>query len=107
MIILLCVRESHLTRTSLFRWGTSLRTELLINRSEFLKDLRINEDSVDFPVGFPLPVLMFKKIWKTCSLCSTLPGRFVPVPFQAIGLTGSQLATYVSIPSFKNAKSGQ
>ena len=50
---------------------------------------------------------MSKKIWKNCPLCSTLPERFVPVPFHAIGLTGSQLATYVSIRSFKDSKSGQ
>ena len=44
---------------------------------------------------------------KPCPLCSSLPERFVPVPFHAIGLTGSQLATYVSIRSFKNSKTGR
>ena len=48
-----------------------------------------------------------KKTWRNCPLCSTLPERFVPVPFLAIGLTGSQLATYVSIRSFKDSKSGR
>ena len=40
-------------------------------------------------------------------LCKALPRRFVPVPFHAIGLTGSELATYVSIRSFKNSKTGK
>ena len=50
-----------------------------------------------------------KKKKKTilCPLCKGLPRRFVPVPFHAIGLTGSQLATYVSIRSFKNSKTGK
>ena len=49
---------------------------------------------------------MRKKKKKTilCPLCKGLPRRFVPVPFHAIGLTGSQLATYVSIRSFKNSR---
>ena len=49
---------------------------------------------------------MTKKKKKTilCPLCKGLPRRFIPVPFQAIGLTGSQLATYISIRSFKNSK---
>ena len=43
-----------------------------------------------------------------CPLCKALPRRFVPVPFHAIGrLTGSQLATYVSIRSFKNSSTGK
>ena len=48
---------------------------------------------------------MRKKKKKTilCPLCKALPRRFVPVPFHAIGLTGSQLATYVSIRSFRNS----
>ena len=52
---------------------------------------------------------MTKKKKKTilCPLCKGLPRRFVPVPFHAIGLTGSQLATYVSIRSFKNSKTGK
>ena len=46
-----------------------------------------------------------KKKTILCPLCKGLPRRFVPVPFHAIGrLTGSQLATYVSIRSFKNSK---
>ena len=47
-----------------------------------------------------------KKKKKTilCPLCKGLPRRFVPVPFHAIGLTGSELATYISIRSFKNSK---
>ena len=49
-----------------------------------------------------------KKKTILCPLCSTLPRRFVPVPFHAIGrLTGSELATYVSIRSFKNSKTGK
>ena len=41
---------------------------------------------------------------KACPRCAALPRRFVPVPFHAIGrLTGSELATYVSIRSFKNS----
>ena len=44
-----------------------------------------------------------KKKTTFCPRCSALPARFVPVPFHAIGLTGSQLATYVSIRSFKNS----
>ena len=47
---------------------------------------------------------MTKKKTILCPLCKGLPRRFVPVPFQAIGLTGSQLATYISIRSFKNSK---
>ena len=43
-----------------------------------------------------------KKKTTFCPRCSALPDRFVPVPWEAIGLTGSQLATYVSIRSFKN-----
>ena len=52
---------------------------------------------------------MTKKKKKTilCPLCKGLPRRFVPIPFHAIGLTGSQLATYVSIRSFKNSKTGR
>ena len=42
-----------------------------------------------------------------CPQCSALPRRFIPVPFHAIGLTGSQLATYVSIRSFKNSRTGK
>ena len=50
-----------------------------------------------------------KKKKKTilCPLCKGLPRRFVPVPFHAIGLTGSELATYVSIRSFKNSSTGK
>ena len=50
-----------------------------------------------------------KKKKKTilCPLCKGLPRRFVPIPWEAIGLTGSQLATYVSIRSFKNSKTGR
>ena len=48
-----------------------------------------------------------KKKTTFCPRCSALPARFVPVPFHAIGLTGSQLATYVSIRSFKNSKTGR
>ena len=50
---------------------------------------------------------MTKKKTVLCPLCKGLPRRFVPVPFHAIGLTGSQLATYVSIRSFKNSKTGK
>ena len=50
---------------------------------------------------------MKKKKTILCPLCKGLPRRFVPVPFRAIGLTGSQLATYVSIRSFKNSKTGK
>ncbi len=42
-----------------------------------------------------------------CPLCKGLPRHFVTVPFHAIGLTGSQLATYVSIRSFKNSSTGK
>ena len=42
-----------------------------------------------------------------CPLCKGLPRRFVPIPWEAIGLTGSQLATYVSIRSFKNSLTGR
>ena len=43
-----------------------------------------------------------------CPLCKGLPRRFVPVPFHAIGrLTGSELATYVSVRSFKNSSTGK
>ena len=49
-----------------------------------------------------------KKETIPCPRCSALPRRFVPIPFHAIGrLTGSQLATYVSIRSFKNSKTGK
>ena len=50
-----------------------------------------------------------KKKTKTilCPLCKGLPRRFVPVPWEAIGLKGSELATYVSIRSFKNSKTGR
>ena len=53
---------------------------------------------------------MTKKKNKTilCPLCKGLPRRFVPVPFHAIGrLTGSELATYVSVRSFKNSSTGK
>ena len=50
---------------------------------------------------------MTKKKTVLCPLCKGLPRRFVPVPFHAIGLTGSQLATYVSIRSFKNSSTGK
>ena len=50
---------------------------------------------------------MTKKKTILCPLCKGLPRRFVPVPFHAIGLTGSQLATYISIRSFKNSKTGK
>ena len=52
---------------------------------------------------------MTKKKKKTilCPLCKGLPRRFVPIPWEAIGLTGSALATYVSIRSFKNSKTGK
>ena len=45
-----------------------------------------------------------KKETIPCPRCSALPRRFVPIPWEAIGLTGSELATYVSIRSFKNSK---
>ena len=48
-----------------------------------------------------------KKKTILCPLCKGLPRRFVPVPFHAIGLTGSQLATYVSIRSFRNSSTGK
>ena len=45
---------------------------------------------------------------KACPRCAALPRRFVAVPFHAIGrLTGSELATYVSIRSFKNSLTGK
>ena len=52
---------------------------------------------------------MTKKKKKTilCPLCKGLPRRFVAVPWEAIGLKGSELATYVSIRSFKNSKTGK
>ena len=52
---------------------------------------------------------MTKKKKKTilCPLCKGLPRRFVAVPWEAIGLKGSELATYVSIRSFKNSKTGR
>ena len=48
-----------------------------------------------------------KKKTILCPLCKGLPRRFVPIPWEAIGLTGSQLATYVSIRSFKNSSTGK
>ena len=48
-----------------------------------------------------------KKETIPCPLCSALPRRFVPIPWEAIGLKGSELATYVSIRSFKNSKTGK
>ena len=44
---------------------------------------------------------------KACPRCAALPRRFVAVPFHAIGLKGSELATYVSIRSFKNSLTGR
>ena len=48
-----------------------------------------------------------KKETIPCPLCKGLPRRFVAVPWEAIGLKGSELATYVSIRSFRNSKTGK
>ena len=52
---------------------------------------------------------MTKKKKKTilCPLCKGLPRRFVAVPWEAIGLKGSELATYLTIRSFKNSRTGR